>query len=193
MSDLSFRPNASASADAAQENALLRAALDEAQRRIAELEGAAEADPLTGLPNAVRFRRGVERVVGQAARHGTAAALLSIDLLGLGEINERHGRLAGDAAIVHVGRLLSGLIRSTDLLARLEGGNFALLLDHLDHDSAIDTAERLARCIAADSVRVGSTPLRIEAAVAATSILAGDTLDDVLNRAARNLVAAKDG
>jgi diguanylate cyclase (GGDEF)-like protein len=181
MSDLSFRPDPAAPAGPAEENALLRAALAEAQRRIDELEGSAEADPLTGLPNALRFRRGLERVVGQAARHGTAAALLSIDLRGLGAINERHGRFAGDAAIVHVARLLSGLIRSTDLLARLEGGSFALLLDHLDHDSAIDTAERLARCIAADPVEGGGTAFRIEAAVAATSILAGDSLEAAKN------------
>src|SRR2546421_13100439 len=112
---------AAAAASQADENALLRAALAEARTHIEALEAAAENDPLTGLANGARFERELERVTGQAERHGTPAALLYIDLRDLKTINARHGRLAGDAALIHVGRLLSGLIRSTDLLARIGG------------------------------------------------------------------------
>ena len=191
MSDETFRFAGPVPVAADEENALLRASLAEAQQRIDALELAAEVDPQTGLANERRFRRGLERVVGQAGRHGTQAAVLHIDLRGLGAINDKHGRFAGDAAIVHVARLLSKLIRATDLLARLDGDRFGLILDHLDHDSAIDTAERLARCIAADPVDLGPALLRIRAAVAATSILAGDSVEDVLQRAERNLALAK--
>jgi diguanylate cyclase (GGDEF)-like protein len=186
-------PAAHVAADPILENALLRAALDETQRRLRELEQKAENDPLTGLPNERRFAAELERVVGLAERHGTPAAIVTIDLHGLAALNERHGRLAGDSAMVHVARLLSGLIRTTDMLARTGGGEFSLVLDHLDHNSAIETGERLARCIAASPLDLGHARLPLRAAVATTGIMKGDTTPEVLLRAARNLALAKSG
>ncbi len=175
------------------ENALLRASLAEAQNRLQAIEQAADLDPLTGLPNRLRFVRGVERLVGQAERHGTPAALVSIDLKGLAAVNDQYGRLAGDSVIVHVARLLAGLIRSTDMVARIDGDVFGLLLDHLDQNSAIETAERLGRCIAATPVDVGGGQQSIQAEIAVTGILAGDSVEDVIERAERNLARAKSG
>jgi diguanylate cyclase (GGDEF)-like protein len=184
-------PHGRVAADPLLENALLRAALEEAQQRLLELEQKAENDPLTGLANERRFAAELDRVVGLAERHGTPAAIVTIDLRGLAAINERHGRIAGDSALVHVARLLSGLIRTTDMLARTGGGGFSLVLDHLDHNSAIETGERLARCIAASPLDLGHTRLPLGAAVATTAIMKGDTAPEVLVRAARNLKLAK--
>lgn len=178
-------------AETADENALLRAALAEAQQRIGDLERNAETDPVTPLPGARRFRAELERVVGLAERHGTSAALVGIELTGLAAIRERHGDFAGDAALVHVARLLSGLIRSTDILARTDKDQFGLILDHLDHNSAIDTAERLARCVAGNPLDLGHVQVGLEAAVATTGIMPGDKVDEVLARAERNLALAR--
>ena len=187
---ISFAP--SASAGLAQENDLLRAALADAQRRIEELEALAEADSLTGLANARRFAREVERVAGYAERHATPAALLSIDLRGVGEINEQFGRPVGDAAIAQVARTLSGLIRSTDQLSRTGGSEFGLLLDHLDHNSAIETAERLAHCIARAPLTLGGRKIPLHVVVATTGIIPGDEAASVLDRARINLARAKE-
>jgi diguanylate cyclase (GGDEF)-like protein len=182
---------AAVEASLADENALLRASLTEARSRIEAMEAAAENDPLTGLANGTRFERELERVTSQAERHATPAALLYIDLRGLKTINARHGRFAGDAALIHVAKVLSGLIRSSDVLARIGGDLFALILDHLDHDSAIDTAERLGRCIATDPVDLGPSVVPIEASIAATAILPGDSVREVMLRASRNLALAR--
>lgn len=171
----------------ADENALLRAALAEMRARIGELEDTAETDPLTGLANGRQFRAQLERAVGQAERHGTPAALLLIDLNGLRALNESHGQIAGDAALSHVARLLKELIRASDVAARTGGATFSLLLDHLDSDSAIDTGERIARCIAARPPDLGGTRVALGATVAVATILPGDRIDDVLRRAERNL------
>jgi diguanylate cyclase (GGDEF)-like protein len=183
---------AAAPASLADENALLRASLAEARARIQALEAAAEHDPLTGLANSTRFERELERVTSHAQRHGTPAALLYIDLRGLKTINARHGRFAGDAALIHVARTLTGLIRSGDLLARIGGDLFALILDHLDHDSAIDTAERLGHCIAVDPVDLGPAVVPIEASIAATAVLPGDSVREIMLRASRNLTLARE-
>jgi diguanylate cyclase (GGDEF)-like protein len=183
---------AASPASLADENALLRASLAEARARIDALEAAAEHDPLTGLANGARFEHELERVASHAGRHGTHAALLYIDLRGLKTINARHGRLAGDAALIHVAKTLAGLIRSGDLLARIGGDLFALILDHLDHDSAIDTAERIGRCIAADPVDLGPAVVPIGASIAVTAVLPGDSVREIMLRAGRNLALARE-
>ncbi|MFN3388448.1 MAG: GGDEF domain-containing protein [Allosphingosinicella sp.] len=175
----------------ADENALLRASLADAQARIRELEALVETDPLTGLGNRRRFESALERVVGVAERHGAASAVLLVAVEGLAKIEERHGRFAADAALRHVAGLLSGLIRATDMVARVDEDRFALILDHLDHNSAIDTAERIERCIAADPVDLGPSVVAVKAVVAATCILPGDAAGEVMLRLGRNLEAAR--
>ena len=189
--DRHFDPASPLSLD--EENALLRASLAEARTRIGELEEDSDRDPLTQLPNRRRFLGELARVVGRAGRHGATGALLFIDLKGLARINEAHGRIAGDAALVHVARLLSGLIRTTDVVARVGGDEFGLILDHLDHNSAIDTADRLARCIAAHPVDLGSVRVAVEASIGTAAILPGDSASEVMQRADRNMKLAQSG
>ena len=175
----------------ADENALLRAALAETRARVGDLEDASDADPVTGLPNERELARQLDRVVSQAERHGTPAALITIDLKGLKGINERHGRIAGDAALAHVARLLKALIRASDVAART-GGGFALLLDHLDPESAIETGERITQFIAGKPLDLGSVEVGLQATVGVATILPGDTAADVLIRAERNLERIKE-
>ena len=176
----------------ADENALLRAALAEMRARIGDLEETAETDPLTGLANRRQFRTQLNRIVSQATRHGTPAALLLIELAGLKAVNERYGQVAGDAALSHVARLLKELIRTSDVAARTGGAAFSLILDHLDSDSAIDTGERIARCIAGRPLDLGGTSVGLGATVAVATILPGDNAADVLSRAKRNLERVKE-
>jgi GGDEF domain-containing protein len=74
---------------------------------------------------------------------------------GLEAINARHGQIAGDAALIHVANLIEDLIRGTDFAARVGGDEFAIILDHLDTDSAIETSERVSRCIADNPLDLG--------------------------------------
>ncbi len=178
-------------AELADRNALLRASLSEMRERVSELERLADTDPLTPLPNRRRFLRELERVAAHAKRHGTPGAVLYVDLDGLKAINDKHGHFAGDAALIHVARLLQGLIRTTDVAARIGGDEFALILDHLDHDSAIDTAERIARCIAENPLDLGGSLVALEASIGTATILPGDSVDDVMQRADRNMYLAK--
>ncbi len=184
-------PHAAEAVHLAEENALLRASLAEMRERLEQAERLADTDSLTPLPNRRSFLRELERVVGQCDRHGTPAAVLFIDVDGLKSINERHGYLAGDAALIHVAKLLAELIRSTDILARIGGDAFGLILDHLDHNSAIETAERLARCIHRSPLDLGSAVVTVEASIGTTSILAGDKVEDVMLRGDRNMYRAK--
>ena len=130
-----------------------------------------------------------DRLAGRDLEPGNL--VVGIELTNLAAVHERHGHFAVDAALVHVARLLCGLIRSTDILARTGEGRFDLILDHLDLDSAIDTGERLARCIEDNPLDLGHAQVKLESAVATTGILPGDKLNDVLARAERNQALAR--
>jgi PleD family two-component response regulator len=66
------------------------------------------------------------------------------------------------------------------------------LLDHLDADSALDTAERIARCVASHPLDLGHTQLKLSVTVSVATILPGDSVDEVLRRAARNRERVKE-
>lgn len=173
------------------ENALLRASMAEMRARLEEMERASERDALTGLPNRPSFMRALDRVVSNANRHGTPGALLYLDVDGLEAINARHGQVAGDAALIHVGKLLGDLVRTTDFAARVGGDEFGVILDHLDQESAIETAERIGRCIADNPLDLGGGTLPIRASIGIATILRGDTVEDVSRRGELTMRKAK--
>lgn len=88
----------------------------------------AEEDPLTGLPNRRGFERGLRLALDMSARHEIAGAVLLVDLDGFKDINDTHGHACGDAALVAVADALRSRLRATDLLARVGGDEFAVLL-----------------------------------------------------------------
>jgi diguanylate cyclase (GGDEF)-like protein len=157
------------------------------------MEQASERDALTGLPNRPSFMRALERTVSRANRHGTPAALLYLDLDGLQAINARHGQIAGDAALIHVAKLLSDLVRTSDFAARVGGDEFAIILDHLDSDSAIETSDRIGRCIAENPLDLGAGTLPIRATIGVATILRGDSVEDVVRRGELTMHKAKRG
>lgn len=175
----------------ADRNTLLRASLAEMRARIFELQQLADRDTLTPLPNRRRFLDELERVTASAQRHGTPAALLYVDVDNLKAINDAHGRFVGDAALIHVARLLKGLVRSTDMVARIGGDEFALILDRLDQDGAAITAERIARKVARNPLDMGGGDVPIEVTIGSAAIRPGDTPDEVMQRGTRSVYLAK--
>lgn len=174
-----------------EENALLRASIMDLRQRLAEFEQNVDRDQLTALYNGRRFLAEIERVVAGVNRYPIPAALAYVELEGLEAIGRRHGALAGDAALIHLGGLLSSLVRSTDFVARVGNETFALVFEHLDHDSAIEAMGRIERCIAAAPAALGSAEAALEVSIGTAAILAGDEVQDVLMRADQSLRRAK--
>ncbi len=166
-----------------EENERLHATLAEMRSRIAELEQLADTDTLTPLPNRRAFLRRLESVVQYAARHNTPAAILYIDLDGLKKINDDHGHHAGDAVLLHLARLLTENLRATDMVARIGGDEFGLILDHLNEDDAKAKAKALIDYVSTQHIELGAATIEIRVTVGLAMVCAGESVASLIERA----------
>ena len=126
----------------------LRARVAELQQRVDQLDALAHQDVLMELPNRRGFMRDLELLVERTARYGGSAAMLFVDLDGLKMINDTFGHRAGDQALIQVAALLSSGVRRGDVVGRLGGDEFGILLEQAGEASALETAARLGDLIA---------------------------------------------
>ena len=106
----------------------LQRELTEARARIAELEARADVDPLLDILNRRGLERELTRSLAYIKRYGTPAALLYIDLDGFKAINDRHGHAAGDELLKLVAGELTRHVRASDVVGRLGGDEFGVLM-----------------------------------------------------------------
>ncbi len=116
-----------------------------ARARMAE---AAATDPLTGLANERVFNERLLAESSRAERHGHPLSLVLLDLDHFKTVNDLHGQQAGDRVLVEVGRLLLSMSREEDLVARIGGEQFGLLLPDTDEFGGYQVAERARRAVA---------------------------------------------
>ena len=138
----------------------------ELERRQAELEHRVRHDGLTGLLTRSEFRRTADRELALACRDGRPASLVLVDLDLFKRVNDTWGHPAGDAVLVAVARVLAAGVRSTDLVARLGGEEFILLLPSTDLQVATALAERLREQVRALSCAPVTLPLSASFGVA---------------------------
>jgi diguanylate cyclase (GGDEF)-like protein len=112
-----------------------------------ELVWLATRDALTGLYNRREFMRLSEHELKRAQRHGDFTSAIVIDLDHFKVINDRHGHPAGDKVLAHVAQCLLGGVRSTDLVARIGGEEFMVLLPRTDIDAAAGLANKLRQLV----------------------------------------------
>ncbi len=144
----------------------LRQELERTQARVAYLEKLADQDSLTPIANRRAFVRELTRFLAFAERYGTPSSLIYLDVNGLKAINDTHGHSAGDAALLRVANTLIANVRRSDVVARMGGDEFAVLLSHADEP----TATEKARAIVAT---VESHPLEWNGAVIPLSLAFG--------------------
>ena len=116
-----------------------------AQRHIDALS---HTDPLTGLANRTRLAESVAAAAAALRRQGGRFALLVVDLDRFRRFNESLGHETGDRLLVEVARRIRGCLRQDDLLARLGGDQFAVLLGGADAAAAESGARRVLKVVA---------------------------------------------
>ena len=108
--------------------------LERAEKTEAELRYLADHDSLTGLLDRRRFRAELDQYVSFTARYGGQGAVMIIDIDGLKAVNDSLGHHAGDNLIRQVAGILRERVRATDIVARLSGDEFAVLMPQTDTD-----------------------------------------------------------
>jgi len=131
-----------------------------AQKREAErLVRLAESDPLTGTANRSRLEQAVLEAVGRAERTGQPFAVLFADLNHFKAINDRLGHAAGDRALQEVARRMREQLRASDVVARVGGDEFAVVLEGVRTREAVEeVAAKLVRAIVEPMEVLSSAP-----------------------------------
>lgn len=171
-----------------------RKAMEE-ELRIAkqQAEALARTDELTGLYNRRAFFELGEQALKQAGRRREPLAVVMFDIDYFKQINDSHGHMVGDQVLRQVAAVAASVCRETDVLGRLGGEEFAVVLPASDYHQALVFCERLRSAIAAVRMADVEQPVTCTASfgVVAQSTNARTTLEHLLSKADQALFLAK--
>lgn len=190
--------NADRDAERQQEDSDLRAEIERLTREnrslriaVAELERIVDRDTLTPLFNRRYFINELIKRKALLARHKVQTALLFVDVDDLKAINDAHGHAAGDFALIEIARRLADNVRSSDIVARIGGDEFALLLDHVTEKSMQLKTEQLRIAITIDTADYNGVELQLSASIGGIMITPEESESDLLARADREMYQIK--
>jgi diguanylate cyclase (GGDEF)-like protein/PAS domain S-box-containing protein len=159
------------------------------ERRLAHL---ATTDSLTGIANRAGFFDAAHRELAASARCEKPHALLMIDMDHFKLINDTFGHETGDVVLRSFARLCRRQFRARDIVGRLGGEEFAILIPHAGLEAALARAEKLRAGAEKLRFRGRAAELRVTASIGVTCLLSGETtIDAALSRADKALYGAK--
>jgi len=161
------------------------------ERQQAELARLETVDTVSDVPNRRGFFAALAPWMALARRPGQATALVLLDLDGFKRVNDGYGHPAGDVVLRHVAGLCKRQLRDSDGLARLVGGEFALLLPRTGLEEAALVAERMRAAIESTPVKLDRAMISMTASFGVTTIRADDSSAILLQRAGEAMRAAK--
>ena len=140
----------------------------------------ASHDALTGMANSPSMRQQIGAALRRGRREGSSVGLLVVDLDDFDEINDRFGHGTGDLVLRSVAHRLRSLVRDVDVVGRLGGDQFVVLIDSVasDHDAMIMAAHLLPSIN--QPVEVSGHTVPISASIGATTSMDGGTEPDQL-------------
>ncbi|HTA65386.1 MAG TPA: GGDEF domain-containing protein, partial [Xanthomonadaceae bacterium] len=156
-----------------------------------ELVRQAMLDPLTGISNRRALDESAADAIAVARRHDRDLAVLLVDADHFKQINDRYGHGAGDAALQALVAMLQASLRPGDLLGRLGGEEFAVVLPDSDEAGAFRAAERLRNEVAATQFAIQREPVPLRVSIGIALLEGDDDLVTMLRRADQAMYVAK--
>ena len=145
----------------------LREAMGRKEHRKAEetIHRLAYIDQVTGLPNRARFQELIEDAVQQAQKENRCIALLLMDIDRFKEVNDTLGHDRGDVLLKQVGWRLSGVLHAPDIVSRIGGDEFGILLTRVDAVNEIHETIKKLQDFLAPSFMIDGVPISVEASI----------------------------
>ncbi|WFE71700.1 GGDEF domain-containing protein [Halomonas sp. M1] len=149
-----------------------------------------DTDPLTGLPNRRKLMLHLNHLSSLSARHGTPLSIMMLDIDHFKRLNDRWGHLEGDNVLKKLAIQTQALLRCEDMVARLGGEEFMVVLPLTPLQQCHKLADRLRDAIANYDFGVGAGQVTLSIGVA--EYRCGEPLDSLITRADQALYSAKD-
>lgn len=169
----------------------LRQELGRTQARLETAEAFADQDGLLPILNRRAFVREMSRIISFGDRYDLTACLIYFDLDGFKAVNDRFGHAAGDAALHHVANLLVTNVRESDIVGRLGGDEFGVILAKADRTQAERKAGALANLFLAQPFEWEGKPLALSFAYGVHAFKKGENVDTAMANADKAMYAAK--
>ena len=169
----------------------LRRELRQTRSRLEEVERAADQDQLVPLLNRRAFVRELMRYISFAGRYGTPASLVYFDLDGFKLVNDTYGHAGGDAVLAHFSQILLANVRDSDVVGRLGGDEFGVLLSHANQDQAHKKADHLASNLNASPTIFQGRPIPASFSYGAFELKPGEDATTAMARADEAMYAHK--
>ena len=170
----------------------LEISFDQLHSQTEQFSQLAHTDPLTNLANRRFLIEQLQREFARAKRYRRPLSLLYLDMDGFKSVNDRFGHIFGDEMLHSAALSMQAVLRSTDLLARIGGDEFAVLLPETSIKDALGVAQKLRRALEASAVSLGKNiPALTFSAGVSQLRFEDETIDDLLARADRVQYLAK--
>ena len=169
----------------------LRKLNEDQQARVTYLEQLADQDTLVPVANRRAFVRELSRVMSYSERYNTPASIIYFDVNGLKTINDTHGHAAGDAALVLIARKLAEQVRESDMVGRLGGDEFGVVLSHADESAATEKALQLIDVLQRTPLQREGATIPLKLAFGTYTFRKGENPSDALEAADRAMYEHK--
>ena len=172
---------------------LVRRALAAAAETRRQLEQKASSDEMTGLSNRRAFMAALDRSVARSADGRKELAYAIFDIDRFKSINDTYGHAVGDAVIAEVARRALAAFRARDLVGRIGGEEFGVILPAANRTEAMDACARMRAAIEAKPIAIGREAIPVTVSIGVAQLRVQEDTASLMARADEALYLAKNG
>ncbi|MBL4602741.1 MAG: GGDEF domain-containing protein [Emcibacteraceae bacterium] len=169
----------------------MRHELEIAHRRISELGKLADQDSLIEISNRRAFVREMTRMISYSDRYGINSSLIFLDMNDLKIINDTYGHKAGDLALVHIAKTMISSLRDSDIIGRLGGGEFGIILPKASEKNADAKAQQILKKLEQNPLLLDGKEITLKIAYGIYPLHSGISPDQALDHADKKMYTHK--